>query len=232
MPFEPLTNYRGYRHVPEAGAVWFHPNGTAYCCACEKDENNKQDLTVYRKRHKSAGFEKVIRYEGGVHSENQMTMGGAAINPIDGSLLVVTSLIIPGAPYVTYEKFQGSWIEEPSIDEPWSIAGGGGGTVLFDRLYTHPEWEGRLMNGGAWVHVPSTFGVPNAPNYIARICITAEADVRLRCGTFESPALYTINTQVANIQMQGQGRVPGPNLYVSTTGPGRVWVQIAGREKE
>jgi hypothetical protein len=124
MTFQPITNYAGFNHVPVAGAVWIHPgNGNAYCCACEKDAAKRQDLSVYRMRRGAAVWELVTRYEGTEDSANQITMGGAAIEQ-DGALLVVTSLIIPNVPKVTTEGFQGVWIREPHVDEPWSDRAG------------------------------------------------------------------------------------------------------------
>lgn len=119
--FHPLRDYTGFNHVPTAGAVWFHPkNGTAYCCACEKDSGKRQDLSVYRRPRGATAWELVKRYDGSSSdSASQITMGGAGIDQ-DGNLLVVTSLTIPNVPKVTFEGFQGVSIDEPNIDEPWS----------------------------------------------------------------------------------------------------------------
>jgi len=241
MPFQPLTNYAGYNHVPEAGAVWFHPkSGNAYCCACEKDPSKKQDLSVYRMGPGASSWTLVKRYEGGQASEAQVTMGGAAIDQ-DGNLLVVTSLIIPGAPYITTEKFQGCWIREPNIDEPWSSGGaqgepgppgpaGAGGIELLPSVRTAPAWEARTLSAGELVDIPATFGVPSALSYLVRYTVNAPvANVRGRAGSEACPFFFTVNSQVAGVDAMAQGWVPGPVCYVSPAqGTPKVWFQIVG----
>lgn len=240
MTFQPLTNYAGYNHIPVAGAVWFHPkNGNAYCCACEKDPSRRQDLSVYRMRKGAASWQLVKRYEGGQASEQQVTMGGAAIDQ-DGSLLVVTSLIIPGAPYITTEKFQGSWIREPNIDEPWSGSGSGepgppgpagaGGVVLFPAVVTNAAWEAHALAGGVLVDIPAVFGVPSASSYLVRFTVNAPlANVRGRAGTIACPYFFTVNSQVAGVDEMQQGWVPGPECYISPAqGTPKVWMQLVG----
>lgn len=241
MTFQPLTNYAGYTHVPEAGAVWFHPkNGNAYCCACEKDQAGRQDLSVYRMHKDSDVWELVVRYEGGLASENQVTMGGAGIDQ-NGDLLVVTSLIIPHVPYITKEKFQGCWIRETGKDESWDYGAqpgppgppgpdGAGGIVLFGAPVAHAAWDGRQLSGGETVDIPAVFGVPTASAYLIRFVAQATAaDVRVRAGTVAAPYFVTLNTQVAGVQVHTQGWAPGPQIYVSTVnGLATVWLQIVG----
>lgn len=118
MSFQPFINYAGYQHVLQAGAHWTHPNGNTYACACEQLDGAKQNLSVYRMRQGAASWELVRRYRGTVDSQAHITMGAASIEP-SGALLVSTSLIPVGVPYVTRTGFQGVWIREANVDDPY-----------------------------------------------------------------------------------------------------------------
>jgi hypothetical protein len=126
MPFQPLTNYQNYNHVLFAGASFVHPgNGNVYFCACEQVGGVHQDLSVYRMIAQTGAIELVKRYHGGASdSPSQITMGSAVIAQ-GGAMFVATSLVIPDVPKVTVTGWQGSWIREPNIDAPWSLASGG-----------------------------------------------------------------------------------------------------------
>lgn len=120
MSFQPFINYAGYQHVLQAGAHWTHPNGNTYACVCEQLAGAQQNLSVYRMRPGGASWELVRRYRGTIDSQKHITMGGASIEP-SGALLVSTSLIPVGVPYLTKEGFQGVWIREPNVDAPYAI---------------------------------------------------------------------------------------------------------------
>lgn len=125
MPFQPLANYTGYNHVLFGGACFVHPgNGNVYFCACEQHDGIHQNLSVYRYVAATGVIEHVKTYFGGAtDSPSQITMGGAVIGQ-GGAMFVATSLVIPGAPKVTTTGWQGSWIREPGIDEPWGESSG------------------------------------------------------------------------------------------------------------
>lgn len=119
MIFQPIADYHSYNHILQAGAHWVHPgNGATYCCACEQKAGAQQNLCVYRMRPGASSWELVRRYRGTIDSAGHITMGGASIEQ-NGDMLVTTSLIIPGAEKVTSTGFQGCWIREANIDEPW-----------------------------------------------------------------------------------------------------------------
>jgi hypothetical protein len=240
MTFTPLTNYAGYNHILQAGAHWTHKNGNTYCCACEQKGGAKQNLSVYRMRPGGSAWELVKRYLGTVDSAGHITMGGASIEQ-DGSLLVSTSLIIPGAEKVTTTGFVGCWIREPNVDESWTASStgepgppgpaGAGGITLLPSVVTAPSWEGRTLQGGVMVDIPATFGVPSASSYLVRFVASASAaNVRVRAGAGEANPFYlTLNTQIAGVQMHTQGWVPGPSAWVSAVnGAALVWLQLVG----
>ena len=119
MTFSPLTSYFGYDHVLMAGATFIHPgNSNVYFCACEKQSGARQNLSVYRIVAGNDAPELVKRYVGTQDSVAQITYGSAVIGT-GGNMLVATSLIIPGAPRVTTTGFQGCWIRELNIDDPY-----------------------------------------------------------------------------------------------------------------
>lgn len=121
MPFQPLTNYAGYNHVLGSAPCFVHPkNGNIYFAACEQKAGTQQDLSIYRYVAATGIIEPVKRYRGTIDSPSQITMGGAVIAQ-GGAMFVATSLVIPGVPKVTGTGWQGSWLREPQIDEPWSI---------------------------------------------------------------------------------------------------------------
>lgn len=120
MPFQSLTSYLGYNHVLGAAACFVHPgNGNVYGCACEQLSGARQNLSIYRRAPGAPSWELVKRYQGTVDSAGHITMGGAVIDQA-GNLIVLTSLIIPGAPQVTTSGFQGCWIEVPGVDVPYT----------------------------------------------------------------------------------------------------------------
>ena len=119
MTFEPLIDYAGYEHVLFAGAQFVHPgNGNVYYAACEKRSGAEQNLSIYRVRSGTNARELVKRYRGTIDSVAQITYGNCLIGA-SGHMLVATSLIIPGAPRVTQTGFQGCWIRELNIDDPY-----------------------------------------------------------------------------------------------------------------
>lgn len=121
----PLANYTGYNHILFASACFVHPkNGNIYFCACEQHDGVHQNLSVYRYIATTGAIEHVKTYFGGsADSPAQITQGGAVIGQ-GGAMFVATSLTIPNVPKVTVTGWQGSWIREPNIDEPWNIANG------------------------------------------------------------------------------------------------------------
>lgn len=123
MPFQPLTNYTGYNHVLGAAPCFVHPkNGNIYFGACEQRAGTQQDLSIYRYVAQTGIMELVKRYRGAVDSPSQITMGGAVIAQ-GGAMFVATSLVIKDAPKITGTGWQGSFIREPQVDEPWNFTG-------------------------------------------------------------------------------------------------------------
>ncbi len=119
MPFQPLTDYTGYQHILMAGAQFVHPgNGNVYFAVCEQQSGAKQNLSIYRILAGQVVPQLVKRYLGMVDSAGQITYGGAVIGP-GGNMWIATSLIIPGAKRVTTTGFQGSFILEMGIDDPY-----------------------------------------------------------------------------------------------------------------
>jgi hypothetical protein len=106
----------------------------------------------------------------------------------------------------------------------------GGGIVLLPAPVTTPAWEGRKVEGGVLVDVPSTFGVPSAAAYLIRFVAQSSApNVRVRAGTEQAPYFVTVNTQAPGLQMHCQGWTPGPDVYVSSVnGVAQVWLQVLG----
>lgn len=252
MTFQPIADYHSYNHILQAGAHWTHQNGNTYCCVCEQKAGARQNLCVYRMRPGADVWELVRRYQGTIDSLGHITMGGASIEP-SGDMLVTTSLIIPGAQKVTSTGFEGCWIREANIDEPWSGGGGidsaveariaalearpvgvgppgSGGVTLFPTPLIVAAWEGRILNGGVLVDVPAVFGCLSASAYLIRFVAQAKvADVRVRAGTSAAPYFLTLNLVVPNLQSHIQGWAPGPLMYVSTAqGEAKVWLQVLG----
>ena len=234
MAFQPLVHYAGYEHVLNAVPCFVHPgNGTLYGCAIEKQSGVRQNLSIYRVRPGSLSRELVKRYVGGVDSVAQIAAGGCVIHQ-DGSMEVWASAVPPTQPNVTKTGFQGVWDRIPDVDAPWALTSapgaGGSGLVLFDAPRTSPLWEGRTLNGGELVDVSAVFGVPVASAYLIRFVASAgAANVRVRAGTEQAPAILTMNTQVAGIQQHLQGWAPGPLVWISVVnGPATVWLQVVG----
>lgn len=158
-------------------------------------------------------------------------MGGASIEQ-DGSLLVTTSLIPIGVPYLTKEGFQRVWIRVPNVDDPWSDAGTpapGGGFTLLPAPLTSPLWSGRVLGGGEMVNVPLVFSAPAASAYLIRFVASAgAADIRVRAhagGSGDPDTQYPGR----RVQQHIQGWAPGPATYISTVnGPAQIWLQIVG----
>lgn len=142
MPFQPLTSYQGYQHVLMAGACFVHPNGNIYFCACEQQSGVKQNLSVYRILAGTITPQLVKRYYGTIDSQAQFTYGSAVIGP-GGNMWVATSLIIPGAPKVTQTGFQGSFILETGIDDPYPTLG-----MIEQRLNTIESALAQVSQGG------------------------------------------------------------------------------------
>lgn len=143
MPFTPLTNYTGYQHILMAGATFVHPgNGNVYFSACEQQNGVHQNLSIYRIRGGSITPELVKRYLGTVDSQAQFTYGSAVIGP-GGNMWVATSLIIPNAPKVTATGFQGSFILEQGIDDPYPTT-----SIIMGRIDQIESMLGNISNGG------------------------------------------------------------------------------------
>lgn len=105
-----------------------------------------------------------------------------------------------------------------------------GGLTLLASPATSPAWEGRTLNGGVWVDIPTIFHVPSSSAYLLRFVAQADTpNVRVRAGLENAPAFLTVNTQVANVQIHTQGWGPGPLCFISTVnGEARVWLQVLG----
>jgi hypothetical protein len=239
MTFTPLINYAGYAHVLNAMPCFVHPgNGNLYGIAIEKQGGTRQNLSVYRVRPGNPVRELVKRYVGGVDSQAQIAAGGCVIHP-DGSLEVWASAAPKGIPPITYETgfVGGFWPRIAGVDDPYPLAGQvgppgppGSGATLFDDPLTSPDWSGRLLSGGVSVDIPAVFGAPIASVYVARLGVSSAApNVRGRVGSVRAPYLLTVNTQVAGLELHGQGLIPGPVVWVSTVnGAASVWLQILG----
>ena len=225
--FTPLINYSGYAHVLNALPCFVHQNGNLYGIAIEKQSGLRQNLSVYRVRPGSNVRELVHRYVGGIDSQAQIAAGGCVIQR-DGSLWVWASAVPVGIPPITTTGFVGGfWEPIPDVDEPW---GDGGGITLFDAPLISPAWEGRALNGGELVDIPSVFSAPVASSYLVRFVVQADAaNVRVRAGTHAAPFFLTVNTQIAGVQIHAQGWIPGPEAWISTiNGSALVWLQIIG----
>lgn len=143
MPFTPLTNYAGYQHILMAGANFIHPgNGNVYFSACEQQGGVKQNLSIYRIIAGTTTPQLVKRYLGTVDSSAQITYGSAVIGP-GGNMWVATSLIIPGMPKITTTGFQGSFILETGIDDPYPTLG-----MIDQRLTAIETALANLSQGG------------------------------------------------------------------------------------
>lgn len=113
---------------------------------------------------------------------------------------------------------------------PFKTTGGGGGFTLLPAPAIASAWSGRAVQGGEWVDVPAVFGVPSASGYLLRLsAVAGAADVRARVGSEAAPFFLTVNTQVAGVEVHGQGWAPGPRCWASTVnGAARLWVQVLG----
>lgn len=107
---------------------------------------------------------------------------------------------------------------------------GSGAITLLSAPVTSAEWDGRTLQGGAHVDIPSAFGVPSHSAYLVRFCAKAgAADVRVRAGTEAAPYFLTLNTQAPNIEIHTQGWIGGPGAYISTVGgSATIWLQVEG----
>jgi hypothetical protein len=118
MDWTPLTDYKNYDHVLQAGAVFVHPgNGNVYSTACEKQTGTRQNLSIYRSVNGAAPT-LFRRYIGTVDSAAQFTWGACCIGH-GGGLWIATSMVIPGAIKVTQTGFQGCYLREANVDDPW-----------------------------------------------------------------------------------------------------------------
>ncbi len=237
MPFQPIANYAGYNHILSTGSHWTHPtNGNTYACVCEQRKGAQQNLVVYRMSPGAPQWELVKRFLGTVDSSGHITIGGASIEP-DGSLLVTTSLIIPGAQQVTATGFQGCWIRVANVDTPYTPDATqpqpqlqSGAITLLPQPNPNVYSNRLVTTAGELVDIAATFGVPVATGYLVRLSgLASLPNVKVRIGTQVAPYFVTLVTQVANVRVDTQGWIPSPQAWISTVdGSAQVWLQVIG----
>lgn len=153
--------------------------------------------------------------DGGIHISIPV---GKNANQIEPSILIVPDVCAPFTPGAGPQGPQG---------EP-----GAGGVVLYDAPRMSDSWKGRAMarDEGLLVNIPALFNVAPAPAYLVRLAGTSGAgNVRIRMGTQAAPYFLTCCTQVAGIEVQTQGWVPGVGSWASTKdGAAAVWLQVIG----
>lgn len=105
-----------------------------------------------------------------------------------------------------------------------------GGLVLLDTPAVSPDWDRRAFNGGLLIDVPSVFNVPRSSIYLFRLAAAASIpNVRARVGSVGAAYQLTVNTQLAGIEVHGQGFASGPETLVSTVnGAVTMWLQVIG----
>ena len=116
----PMADYAGAHHVVGAGMCFIHPkNGNQYGWDCVQYDGPRQNLHIYRLVAKTFVWERVATFEGTKDAERGFERGQCFIGQ-GGALVVGTTMIPKGVPYVTETGFQGVRCRIPNIDEPWS----------------------------------------------------------------------------------------------------------------
>ena len=116
----PFRDYSGAHHVLGAGACFIHPkNGNQYFWDCVQWSGAHQDLNIYRIVAKTGLQEHVVTFEGLKDSALGVERGQCFIGQ-GGALIVGTTLIPKGVPYVTETGFESVRCRIPNIDEAWS----------------------------------------------------------------------------------------------------------------
>jgi hypothetical protein len=135
----PLANYTGANHVLGAGVACVHPaNGNIYYWDCVQWDGPKQDLNIYRLVAKTNTWEHVVTFEGTKDAERGFERGQVWIGQ-GGALIVATTMIPKGVPYVTRTGFQGVRCRIPGVDEPWGDAGLAGRFTAIEQRLAHIE---------------------------------------------------------------------------------------------
>ena len=177
--------------------------------------------------------------------QKQKDAGCVVLVKPDGSATEVLSIPNSGRPSLDCNPLVGLWAvgnketgsraTPPRYPIPAYVpftasGGGGGGFTLLPAPAVASAWSGRTVQGGEWLDVPAVFGVPSASGYLLRLsAVAGAADVRARAGSEAAPYFLTVNTQVAGVEIHGQGWAPGPRCWVSTVnGSARVWLQVCG----
>lgn len=123
VEWTPLADYSGANHVLGAGCCCVHPgNGNQYFWDCVQWDGPRQDLNIYRLVAKTGAWEHVVTFEGVEDAVRGFERGQVQIG-MGGALIIGTTLIPKGVPYVTKQGFQGMRCRIPNIDDPWGDAG-------------------------------------------------------------------------------------------------------------
>jgi hypothetical protein len=122
VQWTPLADYKNAHHVLGAGVACVAPGtGNIYWWDCVQWSGARQDLNIYRLVAKTNAWEHVVRFEGMVNAEKGFERGQCQIGQ-GGALLIATTMIPKGVPYVTETGFQGVRCRIPNVDEPWSLS--------------------------------------------------------------------------------------------------------------
>jgi hypothetical protein len=108
---------------------------------------------------------------------------------------------------------------EPNLFPPIDTAAGGAYVPCSPGRYS-AAIDGQAISGGRAIDVAALFTVPPSRAYAVRLVAQATApNVRVRLGTEAQPGEYTINTQVANLQIHQVG-------VVNADSGGRLWLSV------
>jgi hypothetical protein len=145
----PLNSYAGANHVLGAGVACVAPGtGNIYFWDCVQWDGPKQDLNIYRLVAKTQAWEHVVTFEGTKDAERGFERGQVWIGQ-GGALIVATTMIPKGVPYVTRTGFQGVRCRIPGVDEPWGDVGlAGRFTAIEQRLALIEDVLGNLASTG------------------------------------------------------------------------------------
>jgi hypothetical protein len=134
--------------------------------------------------------------------------------------------------------FEGVWHMMPGVDAPWGAQQNTAYQPCTPGRYSSAI-DGQVVSSPRALDMASLFTLPpNCRAYAVRLVAQAAApNVRVRLGTEAQPGEYTINTQVANLQIHQVGIVnadAGGRLWLSVVdGAGKnaqanVWLKVNG----
>lgn len=120
IPFQPIKpDYRDVQHVLGSTGLAVHPvTGDAFATFIEQMSGVHQDLVIYKLAAGAGEWTEFMRWHGTIDSAAQFAFGSVGIGK-GGSLIVTTSLVIPGFKNISKTGFVGGWLRVPGAQPPY-----------------------------------------------------------------------------------------------------------------